>query len=84
MLRAPSNPAKDARAVTPTDDVDLDVIDGRFPAGLYIGTAGTLRVVTLNGSTVDFGNAGVGTLPLGVKQVHSTGTGASNIVALYN
>jgi hypothetical protein len=68
-----------AAAVTPNDGTDLTVSPCR---ALYIGTAGTLRV-TVNGSTVNFGAVVAGVFPVAVTRVHATGTGASNIVALY-
>lgn len=76
-LRAES-PAYDAQAVTPDDDNDLAA-----PCrALYIGGAGDVKVTTLKGTTLTL--AGVsGVLPLGVQRVHSTGTTATNIVALY-
>jgi len=69
-----------AIAVTPNNSTDISPAPCR---ALYIGTAGTLKVDTAQGATVTFGNVAVGVLDLAVKRVHSTGTGASNIVALY-
>ena len=68
-----------AAAVTPDNATDLTVAPCR---ALYIGTAGTLRV-TVNGSTVNFGAVVAGVFPVAVTRVHSTGTSASNILALY-
>lgn len=83
MLRLPSNPAQNAAAVTPNDTTDL-AVEGRYPVGLYIGGAGTLRVTTYAGDVVDFAAVSAGVLPLQVQIVHSTGTSATSIVALYN
>ena len=84
----PQNPAVTAVAVTPHDTNDLaeQTIQGDTVVAaraLYIGTAGALRVNTILGDTVTFGNVGVGILPLMVTRVFSTGTVATNIVALY-
>jgi hypothetical protein len=69
-----------AAAVTPDDDNDLTRSPSR---DLYIGTGGTLKVTTSDGSVVSFGNVVPGRLGIGVKRVWSTGTSATNIVALY-
>lgn len=51
---------------------------------LYIGTAGNIRVLTSGNDTVTFSNIQAGTFfPINVIQVFSTGTTASNIVALW-
>lgn len=53
---------------------------------LFIGTGGTL-VVHMGGesaaTTVTFTNVAAGIFPIQVDMVYSTGTTASNIVALY-
>lgn len=74
------SPATGGAAVTPHDTNELSKIT-RY---LYVGTAGTLTVVTSDGTTLAFGAVTAGSLlPLRVKIVKSTGTGASNIVALW-
>lgn len=51
---------------------------------LYIGTGGNLRVITASGQDVTFANVLGGTfLPVQVLKVFSTGTSASNFVALW-
>jgi len=51
---------------------------------LYIGTAGDVRVVTSGNDTVTFVNIQGGTFfPINVTKVFSTGTTASNIIALW-
>lgn len=78
-----------AVAVTPSDSTQL-----QRTRGLYVGTAGgDLSVVmalttdgeagSASGSTVTIPNAPVGYHPLQVIMVLSTGTGVTNIVALY-
>ena len=68
-----------AAVVTPDNANNLPVAPCR---ALYIGTAGTLRV-DVNGVTVNFGAVVAGVFPVACTRVHATGTGASNIVALY-
>jgi hypothetical protein len=81
----PANPvASAAYVVTPNDGADLPSV----AFGLYIGTAGTLKVdcaseaSDANKVTVTFPNVVQGILPLKVKRVYATGTSATNIVAL--
>lgn len=74
-------PAIDAVAVTPNDSTAL-------PNGpcmqIYIGGTGDLKVLTANNSTTTFKAVPVGTtLNVRARQVFSTGTTATNIVALY-
>ena len=75
-------PAWDAVAVTPNDSADLARVATR---ALYIGGGdGTLSVVMSSGNTVAFTGIGAGTiLPIRVDRVRATGTGATDIVALY-
>ncbi len=73
-----------ATAITPSDADDIAALGGiPFARSLYIGTAGALKVDTIYGDTVTFGNVGVGSLNLAVKKVYATGTAASNIVGFY-
>lgn len=71
-------PAGSAEAVTPHDVNELTYIT----RGLYIGVGGDVTVVMYTGETVLHSNVPGGSiLPLAVKQVKSTGTTASSIVA---
>lgn len=74
-----SSPVTGAVAVTPSDSTDLAEIS----LNLYVGTAGTLKVTMLDGSTVTYGAIAAGRHPLRVKRVWATDTSASNIVAEY-
>ena len=78
----PTGPYTNGFAVTPSDAPNGDF---EVPArALWIGTGGTLRVTLRGGDIVNLTNIANGTLlPLWTKRVHVTGTGASNIVALY-
>ena len=73
-----------AVAVVPsaTDDIKLDN-NRQGGCVLYIGTGGTLNVITAGGDTISFLNVPSGiTLPVNVKRVLATST-AANIVALW-
>lgn len=76
-----SDPAVSAFAVTKSDTVD-------FAAGaanaLYVGTAGDVVVVLIDGgAAITFTNVQNGSiLPVRCRRVNSTNTTASNIVAL--
>ena len=50
---------------------------------LYVGVAGNLRVKMASGKVATFIAMQVGFVPLHVTQVYSTGTTATNIVALW-
>lgn len=67
-------------AVTPHDSNALSII----PKGLYIGTGGNVALRGVNASAdVTFSNVPSGTiLPVRASHVRSTGTTASNIIAL--
>lgn len=71
--------ATDAFAITPNDSTDLTVPT----RGIYVGTAGHLKVDMLDGTTVTFNNLAAGTIhAIAVKRVYATGTGASNIIGI--
>ncbi len=74
--------ARGCVAVSPSDSADLAV-----PAkALYIGVAGDVAVLPLNATdtsqAVTFTAHPVGYMPVQVRRVLSTGTTATNIVAL--
>jgi len=69
-------PPSRAASVTPDDTNDLPFVS----RALYIGSAGSLRVLTLEDDDVTYQGIS-GTKILRVKRVFSTGTTASNIVA---
>lgn len=78
-----SAPAKLALAVTPNDASDLS----QPCRSLYVGTGGNITITLAadtGGGTILFANVPSGSiLPVFVSRVWSTGTTASNIVALY-
>jgi hypothetical protein len=71
------------RAVVVTKDDAANLPDG-ICKGLYIGTAGTLKITGADGVDVAFANVAVGYLALKVKRVWSTGTAAAGIMAFYD
>jgi hypothetical protein len=75
---ASTAPAGYGLAVTPSDATVLYAT-----RALYVGTTGNVTVTDLNGN-VTYANVPAGAiLPIQVTKVLSTGTTASNIVALY-
>lgn len=75
-----------AAAVTPSDTINIPSINGGINNGcvLYVGTPGNLKVLTVGGDEVVFPNIQAGTfVPVQVLRVFSTGTTATNIVALW-
>jgi len=73
------NVAGTGQAVTPNDDTDLSP----GPALLYIGVSGDLTVNDTDGNTLTFVDADHGWFPFLVTRVLSTGTAATNIIAVY-
>lgn len=76
----PGASAGDASAVTKSDTTVLPGVT----QGLYVGTTGNVAVTMISGDNVTFPNVPAGAiLPVRVSKVLSTGTTASDIVALY-
>jgi hypothetical protein len=74
----PSDPAQDAKAVTPSDTANQGDV-----RALYVGDFGNVSLVTALGSTVVFTNVVAGSiLPVRCTQVLAATT-ATGIVALY-
>jgi hypothetical protein len=72
-------PAESAEAVTPSDTTDLGVVS----RALYVGGGGNVSVVMLGGQTITFSGVQAGALlPIRVARVRSTGTTATQLVAL--
>ena len=76
----PLAPPTKAAAVTPSDSTDLTTT----AKSLYIGTTGDVKVTLAGGSVVTFSAHPVGYLLAEVARVWSTGTTASNILALFD
>lgn len=72
-----SNPATYAAAVTPGTAL------GKPARAFYIGVAGNLALTMEDGTTTTFNNVPAGIFPVGAALVASSGTTATNIVALF-
>ena len=74
-----------ALSVTPSDTAEIISPAGPINNGcvLYIGVSGDLKVTTAGGDDVTFKNVPVGFFPVQVLKVWSTGTAASEIIALW-
>lgn len=65
------------------EPVTLDADRDQPARSLYIGGAGTLRVTRIDGAVIDFAAVAAGPLPIWVKRVHTAGTTATGIMALW-
>jgi hypothetical protein len=75
-----SSPASAGNTVTPSDTATF-LVPSR---ALYVGDGGSLAVRMLSGDDLTFTAVSSGSfLPIRVVQVHSTGTTAGAIVALF-
>ena len=69
----------DAAAVTPSDTNNL-----REPSVIFVGTTGSLRVLTAQGSDVTFNSVQPGAiLPVQVLRVFATTTNATNMMRIF-
>ena len=74
------SPAREAASVTPDDILDL----GHTSRSIYVGAPGDIAVHMVGKiSPVLFRAVPIGVLPIRVDRVLSTGTTASDIVALW-
>lgn len=74
------SPAQNAAAITPNDSTDLT----NYARALYVGVTGDIVVdLVQSGSSITIKAAPVGILPISVKRVRSTGTTATNLLALW-
>lgn len=72
-------PFNQAKAITPSDTVDL--VEGTTEA-VYVGGAGVVVAVFEDGSTANFTAVAGGLLPIKVKRINATSTTATLLVAL--
>lgn len=76
-----SGKGKIAQAVTLSDSAGVSEV----PFNVYVGTGGDLKVDTEDGQTVTLKNVPSGTYIdfIKIKKIYSTGTRASDIVAIH-
>lgn len=73
-------PIENGFSVTPNDGTDL----AQTTRAIWVGGAGNLSVVTRGGDTITLVGVPAGTLlPIRATRIRSTGTTATNILALY-
>ena len=78
-----------ASVVVPSDTLDIPSLSTspeqrNNGCVLYVGGTGDIRVLTAGGNDVKFASIATGTfMPVQVLRVYSTGTTATNIVALW-
>lgn len=73
-----------AFAIVPSDTVDLASVSGQMPThGVYVGGAGNVTGVLLDGTTALFTAPPVGSIiPVQFKRINATGTTATLLVGL--
>ncbi len=74
-----SDPAEGAQTITPHDTNEL----GFTTRGIYVGGAGDVKLISVDGNTVTF-TAPVGVvIPIATRRVLSAGTTATKLIGLY-
>jgi hypothetical protein len=72
------SPAASAEEITPDDGTTIEPT-----RGIYVGVAGDLKVVMLDGTSVTFASLSAGIVhPISCVLVYATGTTATDIVAV--
>lgn len=75
-----TSPAIDGNMIVPSDGADLPHVT----RAVYVGTSGQIQAELVSGATVSFASVPAGTmLPLRLRKILSTGTTATNLVALW-
>lgn len=72
--------ARNFEAVTPSN---TEFLPGGECSALYIGVAGDVTILNAVGNAITFKNVPIGYLDCQTTRVNSTGTTATDIVALY-
>lgn len=80
-MSAMSDPAPSAVVITPSDTVNFETPT----RGIYVGVAGNISVqlATLGTAIVFKGAVAGSVIPVRARRVNSTGTTATDLVALY-
>ncbi len=72
-----------ARAITKSDSVDVEQINGHYPTAIQVGTAGILRVIMEDNTDVQFTLIAGQLLPITFKRVMSSTTATTLMIGLY-
>jgi hypothetical protein len=81
-IYANSGPASRGFAITPSDTVSFTL--DRVSRGIYVGVAGNVVAVMLDGSVLTFVGVPAGAiLPIQCTRINNTSTTATTMVALY-
>ncbi len=73
------------KAFTASDTVDFVEPNGDYPDALWVGGAGNLTLVLIDGSTLALVAVPAGTLvPIQHKRVNAAGLTASNLISLFS
>lgn len=92
-MKLPIDFGEDAFPITKSDTLDLvqdpgnsGAVGAKYPlCVVYTGSGGDIKVTTARGTVVTFAGTQPGDrLPLAVKRIWSTGTVATNMVAIVN
>lgn len=84
MSGDPTRPSGYFAAITPSDTTLLSKVDGDLPRAIYVGGAGNIVAVRMDGATVTFTAATAGSvIPIRYSRINSTNTTATALVALY-
>jgi hypothetical protein len=72
------------RVLSPSDTVDVPIINERGPRAIYVGGVGHITSIDATGASVVISAIPVGTiLPIRPTRIMATGTTASLIVGIY-
>ena len=72
-----------AQPITPSDTVDIPLVEGQQPWAIWVGGAGIVVAVYDDGSTANFTCTAGTLLPVRCKRVNSTTTSATLLVGLH-
>lgn len=80
----PTRPGESLAAVTKHDTNDVARVGNEYPRALWVGGAGNVAMVAIDGSVGTLEGVAAGTLlPVRFKRVNSTNTTATLMVAIY-
>ncbi len=72
-----------ARAITKSDTVEVEKINGHYPTAVWVGGAGIVNAIMEDNQTVAYTCVAGTLLPISLKQVTSATTTATLLVGLY-